>query len=56
MIDIQLLIAFLLIGFVTGYGTRDLKARRSRKRWREKHGYGSSNARIVQSKSSSMRP
>ena len=55
MIDTQLLIAVLLIGFVAGYGTRDLKSRRSRKRWREKYWYGPSNARIVESNSSSVR-
>jgi hypothetical protein len=53
MTDIQLLMAILLVGFVIGYGTRDLMSRQRRKRWRQR--YWSSSARIVQNKSSSVR-
>jgi|EndMetStandDraft_9_1072997.scaffolds.fasta_scaffold716022_1 hypothetical protein len=38
--DIPLLIAALLIGFVGGYGVRDLKSRQRRRRLREKYWYG----------------
>jgi hypothetical protein len=39
-IDLPLLIAALLLGFVGGYAIRDLKSRQRRRRLREKYWYG----------------
>jgi hypothetical protein len=39
-IDLQLLMAALLIGFASGYAVRELKSRQKRRRVREKYWYG----------------